>query len=471
MKVSITSGIYSDNDGEYRTAYPINLVPIAVDNGISNGYLKPASGIKLFCDVPGVDRGGINVRDVLYRVTGSKFIRVNRDSTIVVLGDVGFGNNQEVSLCYSFDNIGIASGGKLFYWNLAGLTLTEVTDVNLGVCLYVNWLDGYFVSTDGTNISASDINDPLVWNPLSYGSSEVLPDDIKSLLVLRNQLYALNRYSIEAFQNIGGQFFPFQRIDGAYIQRGTIGNFANCIFEERLAFIGGGQNESPAVWLGLNAQTEKISTREVDTRLQAFSESELSLVVLEARIDKDQRLLYMHLPNETLVYDAFTSTVSGTPIWYSLISSIDYTGRYAAINFVWAYDKWITGDPTNTRLGVLDHTIGSHYGKTIAWECSTKITYNDANGAIFNEIELVGLSGTVAPNTSPVIYTSYSLDNGITWSVPKVRTAGKLGQREKRLNWLQNGAMSFTRIQRFRGNSDAHLSFSQLEINLEPLYV
>ena len=79
------------------------------------------------------------------------------------------------------------------------------------------------------------------------------------------------------------------------------------------------------------------------------------------------------------------------------------------------------------------------------------------------------LSGNVLNGTSPQIATQYSTDQGITWSVPRFRLAGKIGEREKRLNWLQNGTMNDRRIQKFTGQSDSHLTISCLNARIEGL--
>jgi len=78
------------------------------------------------------------------------------------------------------------------------------------------------------------------------------------------------------------------------------------------------------------------------------------------------------------------------------------------------------------------------------------------------------VTGHVASGTSPTIWTQYSSD-GETWSVEKPIRAGTLGQRAKRLVWLQQGHMNNWRIQRFRGTSEAHLAIARLEARLEPL--
>ena len=45
-QIAILSGIYTTETPDYRIAYPRNMVPVPRQQGISNGYLKPAEGIK-----------------------------------------------------------------------------------------------------------------------------------------------------------------------------------------------------------------------------------------------------------------------------------------------------------------------------------------------------------------------------------------------------------------------------------------
>jgi hypothetical protein len=112
--------------------------------------------------------------------------------------------------------------------------------------------------------------------------------------------------------------------------------------------------------------------------------------------------------------------------------------------------------------------ISTHYGQKVRWEFGTTIVYNEGRGAIIQNLELVGLTGSVAYGTDPTINTSYSTD-GETWSQQKFIKAGKTGQRAKRLVWFQQGWMRNWRIQRFQGTSDAHMSFARLEAAIEPL--
>lgn len=465
MQIPIVNGIYTDNGPDLRTSYPVNMVPTPKKQGVSNGYLRPGDGIVANGSGPGVDRGGINWNGTCYRVMGTKLVTVANNGAVTVLGDVGGPVNTLVTMDYSFDRLAIASGGRLYYWNGA---LTQVTDPDLGTVLDFCWVDGYFMTTDGTNLVVTELNDPTQVNPLKYGSSEVDPDPVVALLKLRNEIYALNRNTIEVFDNVGGDFFPFQRIDGAQIQKGVIGTFGCCVYMEMIAFLGSGRNEAPGIYMGSNASANKISTQEVDEILLQFTEAQLATVKLEARNDKNHQHLYVHLPDRTLVYDAAASAEMEVQVWFTLTTTIVGFSQYRARNLVWAYDKWLVGDPQSSNIGYLDDTIGHHWGQPVRWEFGTTIVYNEGNGAIFSELELVALTGRVSLGADPMITTSYSLD-GLTWSQDQAIRAGKIGHSLKRLLWLQQGFMRNWRIQRFRGTSDAHLAFMRLEAQVEPL--
>jgi len=465
MQIPIVNGIYTDNGPDLRTSYPVNMVPTPKKQGVSNGYLRPGDGIVANGSGPGADRGGINWNGTCYRVMGTKLVTVASNGAVTVLGDVGGPVNTLVTMDYSFDRLAIASGGRLYYWNGA---LTQVTDPDLGVVLDFCWVDGYFMTTDGTNLVVTELNDPTQVNPLKYGSSEVDPDPVVALLKLRNEVYALNRNTIEVFDNVGGDFFPFQRIDGAQIQKGVIGTFGCCVYMEMIAFLGSGRNEAPGIYMGSNASANKISTQEVDEILLQFTEAQLAAVKLEARNDKNHQHLYVHLPDRTLVYDAAASAEMEVQVWFTLTTTIVGFSQYRARNLVWAYDKWLVGDPQSSNIGYLDDTVGNHWGQPVRWEFGTTIVYNEGNGAIFSELELVALTGRVSLGVDPIITTSYSLD-GLAWSQDQSIRAGKIGHSLKRLLWLQQGFMRNWRVQRFRGTSDAHLAFMRLEVQVEPL--
>jgi hypothetical protein len=461
VAVPIMSGI-SAQGTDFRTAFPVNLVPVPKSTGISEGYLKPADGIVSVATGQGIDRGGYRWRGQHYRVSGNRFVSVSEAGVVTVIGSIP--GAVQVTFDESFDYLAICGGGFLYLYD--GTTFTRVTDPDLGTSIDVVWCNGYFVSTDGEFLVSSDISNSFAFNPLRYASSEASPDPVVALKRVRSEIYALNRYTIEVFGALTspGLGFPFARIDGAQIMKGAVGSRACCEFNQALAFCGGGRNDPPSVWLGQSAQALKISTRDIDAILRGYTDEALSNVVMESRAELAHEFLYLHLPDQTLVYDGAASAALSQPVWHILKSN----GGYRARGFVWVYGAWYAGDPFGLQIGKLTDTVGSHYGDTVAWEFSTPVAYNESRGVQVHELELVALAGDVAVGDDPMIGTSYTLD-GETWSPVRYIRAGQIGERRKRLVWDRQGGFRNWRVQKFQGDSKAHLSFARLEARFEPL--
>lgn len=461
VAVPIMSGIVADG-ADFRTAFPVNLVPVPKTTGISEGYLRPADGIETLSDGGGANRGGYRWRGVHYRIMGNSLLSVAADGSHATIGAID--GTDWATFDESFDYLAINGGGKLYLYN--GTTLAQVTDVDLGVSLDMVWINGYFVSTDGEFLISSDINDPFSFNILRYASSEVSPDPVVALQKIRSEIYALNRYTIEIFgavQNPGASF-PFARIEGAQIMKGAVGSRACCEFMQALAFVGGGVNDPPSVWIGQSASAVKLSTRDIDAILRGYSDAALSALVMESRPDLGHDFLYVHLPDQTLVYDGAASAALGQPVWHVLKSD----GGYRARGFVWCYGQWNVADPFGTMIGKMTTAVGSHYGEHVGWQFATPIAYNEGRGVQIHELELVALAGDIALGDDPMIGTEYSLD-GEVWSQPRYIRAGKQGERKKRLVWDRQGTFRNWRVQRFMGDTRAHLSFARLEAKFEAL--
>lgn len=465
MQVPVLSGIYADAKSDFRTSYPVNLVPVPKDTGISNGYLRTADGIEQFSTVGGLDRGGIVWGGMLYRVCGNSLIKVNRNGTYSALGSVGSGGR--CSFDYSFDRLAISSGGRFYYFD--GTTLSQVTDADLGAVIDHVWIDGYHITTDSEFVVVTELNDPTSVNPLKYGSSEFDPDNIVGLLKVRNELVVLNRHSIEVFDNVGGELFPFQRIDGALITKGVVGTHAKCLFAQTFAFVGGGRNEPISVYVGANGGAQKIATREIEILINQCSEYQLSSIVIESVEQGAHQNLYIHLPNETLVYDAAGSAAADQSVWFVLKSGSAAEYPYRAINFVYAYGKWIVGDKVTHRLGYMTDATFAQYGQPTGWRFDTSLIYNEGKGAIINSIELVGTVGRAATGQQPSVFCSYTKD-GLTWSQERSRSAGLRGDYAHRMTWHRFGVRLGHWIGlRFRGVGMTTLSIPRLEIDVEPL--
>lgn len=470
MKVPILSGVYTDIAGDVRAAYPRNFTVVSLESGINSGHLRPAPGIVEMATVPegGPDRGAVEWNGAHYRVSGGKFVRVDPNGSILVLGDLP--GTERVGFAVGFDQLAISAGGKLFYFYGSGAP-AEVVDGDLGTVLDVAWQGGYFITTDGEFLVVTDLNDPAAVNPLKYGSAESDPDPLRGVSVVRNELYAFGRYSVEVYQNSGGENFPFSRIGGAQVTRGAVG--PRCVAEigETWAFLGSAREEPVSVWAIDGGSSQRLATREIERILMTYSEETLrQSASMESRQYAGQEMLYLHLPDRTFVYDLAASVAQKQPVWTELATTIDAfaPAAFAARGVLWVHGRWWWGHYADARIGCENESISSHWGERVGWAVSTVVLYNNGFGAIVHDLELVALQGRAVPGDQASVWNSYSND-GSEWSIERPVRAALTGQTARRLAWRGQGRFQHWRVQRFRGTSDSHTTLLRLEMRVEPL--
>ncbi len=477
MQIPLLAGVYVGGDAALRVAYPVNKVPVPGQDGIADGFLRPAEGIELFATGVGLDRGALVVPSTVagiggfhYRVSGASLITVSSTGVVVDLGAI-LGTDL-VRMDYSFDKVGIAAGGLLYYWD--GSAITQVTDPGIGTVNDALWIDGYWMVTDGVNLVVTTLADPYAVLPFNFGTTD-RPDPVACLLKPLNEVHVVSRHFIDVFENVGGDLFPFKRVKGALISKGAIGKRAACVFMDAVAFVGSGlgngNGEAPSVYLGRNAQTIPIASREIDKLLLEYTEAQLADVLVEAVVDQGSQFLFVKLPDRTAVYDAAASAAAQQPVWHFRVSTLAGFDTYRAQNFVRTNDAWISGDPTSFNIGKWTTVDSQHYGVDVRWEFNTPMLRNSGKGAIVKELLLTAVTGTAPAlpgGAKPMVSTSYSED-GRLFSQEKSIPSGVLGDTTKKLLWTGQGIWNKQRVQRFRGDSSSRLTALRLDAEIEPL--
>lgn len=456
MQIPLLSGMAATETADFEQVYPINLEPVGLANGISNGQLRCAHGATIVSTGPGIGRGGTTWSGTHLRVMGTSLVSVDAKGVITILGDVG--GSGPVSFAGGFDRIAIRSGTNMFYWN--GSTLTQVTDTDLGQCLDVAWMNGQFFSTDGTDILAADINDPMSFTATRYGAAESDPDPVTGLLVSRNEMYIGGGNTIEVDSYTGGTNFPLTVNQGATIPKGIVGANAKCLYSQAFAFVGAGKNEQPGIFIQDGGSAVKLSTRAIDKMLAKVAD--LSLIEMEARVSDDEERLLVHLPDRTLVYLFSASRVSQTQVWYIARSGLAMDQAYRARHAVLAYGKFWVDDTESGALGVLTDESSAHFGQATGWQFQSTFAYNKGNSFIVHQMELVGLfgRGVSSPATA---FMSMSRD-GETWTLEKPNRLPALGSRTKRITWSPSSRFRNYCLLRFRGDGNSLVGIASLSI-------
>lgn len=392
------------------------------------------------------NRGAHEMAGKPYFVNGDRLYRLDEtvvDSTttysLTFIGDIA--GTARVSMADNGTQLMIlVPGGNGYIYNHVTDTFAQITDSDFtanGNPQFVVFIDGYFlVTTDSKKFIISAINDGLSYNALDFGTAESDPDDIVAPVVYKNQLFISGGETFEAFQNIGGADFPFQRT-GLFLQKGCYAPYSLVNAQDTFMWVGGGENEGPAIWALSGNSTVKVSTTAIDSLLSKLTETQLSAIYSWAYASKGAYFIGFSLPSTTLVYDITSKR------WHERKSFLSGAlGAFRISSVVKAYNKIICGDSIDGRIGSLDPDVYTEYGNAIIRRVATQPFQNLMQSIFFPSLELTIESGVGNEDVpDPVIVLQRSKD-GKTWGEERARSMGKIGEYNRRAIWRRNGRAS-----------------------------
>lgn len=461
MTLPIAGGFYQSESLPISAQRCVGWFPVIPQtaNALSKAVLFHTPGQKAFSSPSGDNRGQHVMAEVNFAVHGDTLHRINENGSTFPITDIPIVGGGPVSMADNGTKLVIVvPQSKAYVFN--GTSLVEITDTDFRVSDTVSFKDGFFIFTasDGTVFFNSALNDPLNFRALDFGTAEIDPDSIVASHVTHNELFIIGVETIELFQNIGGSGFPFQRIQGANIQKGAHATFGIVGLDETFAFAGGGKDELTAIYqVSDSTSAAKISTAAIDNAIQKFTKEEISNCVAMTYFDRGSQIAIWtfestRIPSRTFAYNDTTSRLSGIPVWFEFQTGLKEEGdRWNVNSIVVAYGKILAG----TSLGdivELDKNTFTDLGKPILREFTTSPLSNQDEPLFVPRIILwmeAGVGLTTGDGSDPSVSMDSSTD-GKTFGNNRVRKIGKIGRFGQQTVWKRNGRNAAFKIWRFR---------------------
>lgn len=412
LTIPIIGGDQVLSNADYADAIPINMIAVIRDVKGNPGYLISHDGLTQTHTGQGIDRGALfNERwSRSFRVSGEKLIEIV-GASVVVIGDIP--GADRVRMAYGFNSMMIVDSGSTYRYD--GTTLTLMTDPDFGAPIDVIWLDQYYLFTDGENLYHTDIGDETSINPLKFATSELSPDKTKAVgRTQDNLLFVPNRYTSEYFVDQANENFAFTRINQKAVNSGVVSTGGWIEIGGRVYMLGGAKGEPVTFKLLGAGQAETAATDYIEGIINSYSESELSTAYLEGRSRARDQLVYVQLPNHTLLYNVFVANKFGPQYaWSELRSGED---AWRACNGVYDTNlgQWIYGDKLGTTIGKLDDALASHYGASVTSQFQTALIPMESVSV--SEIELNVVSGYGEDTALFVSTTQNGSYHGAEWT-------------------------------------------------------
>lgn len=444
---------------------------------LSTGTLFGGAGIKQV-QTTGLSKQinrGMHVKAGLpYFLNGETLVRVDR--TIDTSGNETFttsnlGTIPGVGRVSMADNgtqlmVLVPGGDGFIIDESSGTPFVKITDASFtanGAPQIVVFIDSFFaVSTDSKKFIRSDANDGTSWNALNVFSAESDPDDIVTLQVYKNKLYVGGSETIEEFQNIGGQF---QRT-GFFVDKGVFAKFSIIATNNAFMWIGGGTNESPAIWTLNGSQPQKVSTTAIDSALQDFSQEEIDAAFAYSYAQNGAYFVGFSLPTRTFEFNTITSRWNERKSKVKTDRGLTEVVRWRVNSLGTAFNVVLCGDSQDGRIGVIGVDTFTEYDEEIIRTIAIRPLANLGDALAITQVEATFESGVGdLVTTDPQIRLETSND-GHSYNDELSRAIGKVGQFFRRAIWYRLGRFPRFAVFRFIMSDPVKPSFIKLEINI-----
>lgn len=437
--VPFVGGTYPSRSRNFDCARTINLLPEASGSGQSKtiAMLLGTPGLTLFSSV-----GAMGVRGLIrfnamqaFAVVAGNVYSLDVNGTATLVGTI-INRLTPVSMASNGDTIMLVTGaeGYVITPNPQPLliTVTQITDPAFSGADKVDFVDEYFAFNKPgtgefqiTGLLANTID------PLDFATAEGSPDLLISLIVNQREIWLFGTGSTEIFFDSGNADFPFERIQGAFIEQGCAAKNTPCKFDGSVAWLTANDRGQGMLVKSVGYQPQRISTHAEEYAWAQYSRIDDAVAYTYQQEGHNFYVITFPTGNATWVYDA------NTQLWHERAwrNPADASLNRHRSNCQMAFaNKIIVGDWENGNLYSLDLNVYTDNGAILpAIRQAPHFATADNTWQIFDRFWLDMETGVGSDQGSnPMVMIAWSDDGGHTFPNEVMVSAGPVGKYRAR---------------------------------------
>lgn len=376
----------------------------------------------------------------LYVVSYNKIYKLNSSFSATEIGTLNTFTST-ISFADNGTTLVFVDGTDGFYSTLGSSSITEITDVDFKPADVVVYQDGYFIFNEsGTGkFFISGLNDVTI-DGLDFASAEGNPDNIISIISDHRDLWLFGTQTTEVFFNSGNADFPFERINGAFLEHGCAATFSVAKMNNSVFWLSSDDKGNGLIYMARGYQPQRISTHAVEYAIRGYSN--ISDAIAYTYQENGHHFYVLNFPSAstTWVYDASTN------FWHERV----YTNngefeRHRANYHAFAFNKHIVADYASNKLYEMNSQYYTDDGSEITRQRTAPHLTSGLKSVFYGSFQLdmetgVGLDGASSvQGYDPQAMLQFSDDGGHSWSNEKWTSFGKIGRRSQRAIWRRLG--------------------------------
>ena len=406
--------------------------------------LYPTPGVEEIGSVavsPG--RGHFEMAGREFAVIGSTFYEIDAVGTITSRGTV-LADSNPATISSNGDGGGqlfVTSGGNGYNFDLGTNTLTQIAALN-GKATMGGHLDGYFIALDANTSTfyISALLNGTSWTTgTDFAQRSIMPDPWISMRISGRFIWLLGEQTSEVWYNTG-QSFPFAPNPSGVIQYGCAAPFSSAVLGRDIIWIGKSREGRANILRAAGFTPEVISNYPIQNAISDYVTIEDAQG--DSYSDRGHNFYLLTFPSEdvTWCWDSETGQWSNRGTWISEES------RFTAWRPRWhafAFDEHRILDAETGSVYRMDTSIHTDVDeREIRRLRRAPSLQQDLERVFYSEFTLdvqPGLGTVSGQGVDPQVMMRFSDDGGQTWSSEMWRSAGKIGEYGKRVEWNRLG--------------------------------
>ena len=373
-------------------------------------------------------------------VVGGNVYLLTTAGAATLIGTIGTGTGP-VSMASNGSVVMLVDGSPTA-WVItpASNTLAALADAEFTGADVVYFLDGYFVFNQaGTGrFQITGLYGTTV-DGLDFATAEGAPDLLVSLLVDHRELWLFGETTTEVWFNSGNVDFPFERIQGAFIEHGCAAKFSPGKLDNTVYWLAADDNGQGVVLRASGYQPQRVSTHALEFAIAGYERIDDAVAWVYQQEGHSFYVLNFPTASKTWVFDAATG------LWHERAWR-DTNGilqRHRGQCHMAFGGQNLVGDWETGNIYRLDLDVYTDNGAAIPRIRSCPHLAADGRWQFFNALQVdmeagVGLDGA-GQGTDPQAALRWSDDGGFSWAGERWAPIGAIGQKRRRVRWRRLG--------------------------------
>lgn len=386
-------------------------------------------GLSRFCHLPTYPVLALHrMGDMLYAVTPTALYEVDHSGSYTEVGEVDLGG--VVSTADNGKTLVMVDGSKGYAYSDSDDAPKQLEGDGWYPSSTVTYQDGYFIfNRKGTGQFFLSRLLSVEFDALDYATAEGAPDNTVAVLSDHRELWVFGENSTEVWFNSGDPGFPFERMQGAFIERGTAACHTIRAVDSSVYWLG----DDGIIYRAAGYQPRRLSTHAMETAIADHRGDAFAFDYTE----EGHKFYVITFPRlkQTWCYDIATG------LWHE--RKHYHWGRHPASCYARAFGVHLVGNFQSGMIHILDMAANDDDGDPIERIAVSPPMHNNRQRVMLHSLELDMSSGvgiTHGQGDNPQAMLQWSDDGGETWSNEHWSGIGRMGRYLTRVIWRRLGS-------------------------------